>query len=41
LDHTTIADIAHEVVAQAPQPAIARGGVWLAGVLQGRSPLGS
>lgn len=41
LEHTTIADIAHEVTAQAPQAAIARGGVWLTGVLRSRSPLGS
>jgi hypothetical protein len=36
-----MADIAHEVMAQAPQAAIARGGVWLTGVLQRRSSLGS
>jgi hypothetical protein len=41
LEHTTIADIAHEVMAQVPQAAIAKGGVRLPGVLRRRSPLGS
>jgi hypothetical protein len=38
LEHTTIADIAHEVMAQAPQPDIARSGVWLTGVPAASDP---